>query len=122
MHKVFLSATSEDLAEYREAVHRAIDGLPSFQLVRMEDFGGRDANAKDLCRRLVRKSDLFVGLIGHYYGSCPPNDPISFTELEYRTAIEANLPRLMFVAPEDFAIPAHLRETLLLRAPASTSP
>ena len=111
MHKVFLSSTSEDLAGYRDAVHRAIDGLPGFQLVRMEDFGGRDATPKDLCRRLVRECELFVGLIGHYYGSCPPNDNISFTEFEYRTAIEANLPRLMFVAPEDFAIPARLRET-----------
>ena len=49
MYKVFLSSTSRDLEAYREAAHRAIDGLPGFQLVKMEDFGARDANAKDLC-------------------------------------------------------------------------
>jgi hypothetical protein len=111
MYKVFLSSTSRDLADYREAVHRAIDGLPGFQLVKMEDFGARDANAKDLCARLVRECDLLVGLMGHYYGSCPPGETISFTELEYRTATEAVLSRLMFVAPEDFPIPASLRES-----------
>jgi Domain of unknown function (DUF4062) len=111
MYKVFLSSTSRDLADYREAVHRALDGLPGFQLIKMEDFGARDASAKDLCTRLVRDSDLFVGLMGHYYGSCPPNETISFTELEYRTANDAGLPRLMFAAPDEFPIAASLRES-----------
>lgn len=70
MYKVFLSSTSRDLKSYREAVHRALDGMPGFALVKMEDFGARDANAKDLCARLVRESDVLVGLMGHYYGSC----------------------------------------------------
>jgi len=111
MYKVFLSSTSKDLAEYREAVHRAIDGLGLFQLIKMEDFGARDASAKDLCARLVRECDLFVGLMGHYYGSCPPGEAISFTELEYREAMAADMPRLMFTAPDDFPIPASLRES-----------
>lgn len=110
-YRVFLSSTSRDLVEYREAVHRAIDGLPGFQLVKMEDFGARNASPKDLCAGLVRDCDLFVGVIGHYHGRCPPGEPISFTELEYRTATSANLPRLMFVAPDDFPIPASLRES-----------
>ncbi len=110
MYKIFLSSTSCDLDGYREAVHRAIDGLAVFTLVKMEDFGAQDANAKDLCERLVRESDLLVGLMGHYYGSCPPGETISFTELEYRTAAAEGLPRLMFVAPDDFPIPARLRE------------
>jgi hypothetical protein len=111
MYKVFLSSTSRDLDAYREAVHRAIDGLPGFTLVKMEDFGARDANAKDLCEGLVRECDLLVGLMGHYYGSCPPGDTTSFTELEYRTATAAGLARLMFVVPDDFPIPARLRES-----------
>src|SRR5688572_19364661 len=111
MYKVFLSSTSRDLADYREAVHGAIDGLPGFQLVKMEDFGARDANAKDLCARLVRECDLLVGLLGHYYGSCPHGETTSCTELEYHTAKAAELPRLMFVAPDDFPIPARLRES-----------
>ena len=103
-------STSRDLKSYREAVHRALDGMPGFALVKMEDFGARDANAKDLCARLVRESDLLVGLMGHYYGSCPPNHATSYTELEYRTAKDAGLPRLMFAAPDDFSCPISLRE------------
>jgi hypothetical protein len=45
-YKVFLSSTSRDLEPYREAVHRVIDGLPGFQLVKMEDFGARDATRR----------------------------------------------------------------------------
>ena len=111
MYKVFLSSTSRDLEAYREAVHRAIDGLPGFTLVKMEDFGARAASAKELCAGLVGKCDLFVGLMGHSYGSCPPGETVSFTELEYRTASAAGLPRLMFVAPEEFLIRAGLRES-----------
>jgi hypothetical protein len=71
IYKLFLSSTSSDLADYREAVHRALDGLPGFQLIKMADFqlikmadfGARDFSAKDLCARLAGDSDLFVGLM-----------------------------------------------------------
>ena len=111
MYKVFLSSTSRDLADYREAVHRAIDGLPGFQLIKMEDFGARDANAKDLCARLVQESDLFVGLMGHYYGSCPPDEPSPSPSWSTGPRRMRGLPRLMFAAPDDFPIPASLRES-----------
>jgi Domain of unknown function (DUF4062) len=110
MYKVFLSSTSRDLAAYREAVHRAIDRLDGFVLVRMEDFGARDTTPRELCERLISESQVLVGLLGHYYGSCPPNEELSFTELEYSAAVAAGLPRLMFFAPDDFPIPASLRE------------
>ncbi len=52
MYKVFLSSTSRDLEAYREAVHRAIDGLPGFSLVKMEDFGARAAEREGALRPL----------------------------------------------------------------------
>jgi WD40 repeat protein len=110
MYKVFLSSTSRDLTAYREAVHRAIDRLDGFILVKMEDFGARDETARDLCARLVGESQVLVGLLGHYYGSRPSDQAHSFTELEYRAAVASGLPRLMFFAPDDFPIPASLRE------------
>jgi Domain of unknown function (DUF4062) len=63
MYKLFLNSTSRDLADYRESVHRALDGLPGFQLIKIEDFGARDFSAKDLCARLAGDADLFVGLM-----------------------------------------------------------
>ncbi len=83
MYKVFLSSTSRDLTAYREAVHRAIDQLDGFSPIMMEHFGARDENARGLCARLVGESQILVGLLGHYYGSCPPDEELSFTELEY---------------------------------------
>jgi HAMP domain-containing protein len=111
MYKVFLSSTSRDLQAYRDAVRKAIAGLDGFEVVGMEDFSARDAAPKAFCVRLVGESDVLVGLLGHYYGSCPPLETTSFSEIEYRTARDAGRPRLMFVAPDGFLIPANLRES-----------
>jgi hypothetical protein len=108
--KVFLSSTARDLAEYRELVYRAIEGLDGYHCVRMEDFGARDWEADAFCRAKVAECDLFVGIVGHLYGSCPPGTEQSYTEREYEAAVAAEVPRLMFIAPEDFRLPANLRE------------
>jgi hypothetical protein len=110
-YKVFLSSTSKDLAAYRQAVHGAIDALDGFELIHMEGFGARDTDARGIDEQKLREADLLVGLMGHCYGSSPPDDPISFTEQEYDFARRRDLPRLMFVAPDDFPVPQHLIES-----------
>ncbi|TEU19472.1 MAG: DUF4062 domain-containing protein [Anaerolineales bacterium] len=108
---VFLSSTARDLAQYRETVTDAINGLDDYKCVRMEDFGARDWAADDFCRAKVAECNLFVGVVGHLYGSCPEGSEQSYTEREYEAAIGAEMPRLMFIAPEDFPLPAHLIES-----------
>ena len=76
----------------------------------MEDFGARDSAPDDFCRENAWGCDVFVGIVGHLYGSSPPESQKSFTELEYDDAIQSKRPRLMFLAPENFPIPASLRE------------
>ena len=110
MRKVFLSSTSKDLIEYREAVAKAIHGLDGYHCVRMEDFGARGLQALEFCRGKVRECELFVGILGLLYGSCPDGVKLSYTEDEYVTAMEAGIPRLMFVSPEDFDVSGALRE------------
>ena len=56
----------------------------------------------------VRESQLFIGILGHCYGSRPPDDERSFTEIEYDTAVTEGLPRLMFVAPDAFPTAANV--------------
>ena len=107
---VFLSSTARDLAKHREAVYRAIEGLDGYHCKRMEDFGARDREADDFCRAKVAECDLLVGIVGHLYGSCPPGSEQSYTEQEYEAAVIAEIPRLMFLAPEDFPLPAKLIE------------
>lgn len=47
---VFLSSTSKDLTQYREAAYRAIERLDGYHCVRMEDFGARNWRADAFCR------------------------------------------------------------------------
>ncbi|HEY0526589.1 MAG TPA: DUF4062 domain-containing protein, partial [Stellaceae bacterium] len=110
MIKVFVSSTGKDLQRYRDAVCRAIARLDGFVSVRMEDFGARDEMPLAVCLSEVAAADLFVGITGQCYGSHPPDSLTSFTEHEYDAAVAAGKPRLMFVAPHDFAVPANLRE------------
>ena len=54
----------------------------------------------------MRDCDIFVGLIGLRYGSPVRDRPeVSYTELEFETATEAGLQRLMFLLDEDAALP-----------------
>jgi hypothetical protein len=107
---VFLSSTAKDLSEYREASYHAIEGLDGFHCIRMEDFGARDWVSEEFCRAKVAECDIFVGIIGHLYGSCPEGSEKSYTEMEYDSAVRSGKPRLMFVAPDDFSIPVRLIE------------
>ncbi len=109
--KVFLSSTGRDLSEYREAAYKAIEGLEGYHCVRMEDFGARDWVADEFCRTKVAECDLFVGILGLCYGSSPKGKQKSYTEREYEAAIAAKLPRLMFLAPDDFPVPGDLIES-----------
>lgn len=108
----FLSSTGADLFNHREAVFAAVQKLDGWKCIRMEDFSARDAPPLAECRAKVAASDLFIGLIGHYHGSCPPkpDHALSFTEHEYAEAERLGKPRLMFLASTDFPMPAKLRE------------
>ena len=106
---VFLSSTARDLARYREAVAKAINGLDGYKCIRMEEFGARPKEPDAFCREKVAKCDLFVGIVGLCYGSVAP-DGRSYTEQEYDAAVAKGIPRLMFIAPDDFALPGNLRE------------
>ncbi|RPH55863.1 DUF4062 domain-containing protein, partial [bacterium] len=107
---VFLSSTARDLGPHRDAVAQAIAALDGFHLVRMEDFGARDWQADDFCRARVAECDVFLGLIGHLHGSSPEGREASFTEREYDAAVEAGIPRLLFLLSDDFPMPSSLRE------------
>jgi hypothetical protein len=113
--KVFLSSTFRDLQAYRAELSEALRKLDGWHSIRMEDFGARDSQAADFCRAKVAECDLFVGIVGHLYGSSPPGSEISYTVIEYEEAVRLDRPRLIFRAADDFPVPASLIEDEIRR-------
>jgi Domain of unknown function (DUF4062) len=106
--QVFVSSTGFGLRSFRDVARDVIEnfrheGLRCFEPVMMEDFGAEDAPAREACAGKVRECDLLVGIVGIRYGDHPPDDQTSFTEIEFQTAVEHGLSRLMYLLHEQVA-------------------
>ena len=106
--RVFVSHTSE-LRDYPPgnsyvaAVERAISAA-GHVIVDMADFPAADRPPAQLCMDRVRGCEVYVGVLGTRYGSPVRDRPeVSYTELEFGTATEAGLDRLVFVLDEGAA-------------------
>jgi Domain of unknown function (DUF4062)/Predicted nucleotide-binding protein containing TIR-like domain len=100
--RVFISHTSE-LREFPQGesyvavVERAISAAGHL-IVDMADFPATDQPPAQISAERVRGCDVYIGLLGTRYGSPVRDKPeVSYTELEFNTATEAGLPRLMFL-------------------------
>jgi hypothetical protein len=110
--QIFLSSTYEDLIPYREAVRQALRGLAAWTCVSMEEFTAEPQRTAAFCCKKVQECDLYVAIIGHVYGSCPSDCDVSFTEIEYDAAVASNKLCLVFLAPDNFGIPANILKKL----------
>ena len=106
--RVFVSHTSE-LRDYPlgnsyvAAAERAISA-EGHVIVDMADFPAADQPPAGLCVDRVRGCDVYVGVLGTRYGSPVRDKPeVSYTELEFGTATEAGLDRLVFVLDTEAA-------------------
>ncbi|MFT4215176.1 MAG: DUF4062 domain-containing protein [Microbacterium sp.] len=96
LYDVFLSSTQRDLSEERRAISQAMLRT-TFRPVQMETFPATRHRAEKLISDLVLVSDFVVLIIGTEYGSIIPESDMSFTELEYRRAIDSGIPVLIFL-------------------------
>jgi hypothetical protein len=107
---VFVSSTKIDLEEYRLAIR---DYLPRFDLLfrGMEIFGARHEAPRDVMLGELHGSDLLVGILGHSYGSRDRATGLSYSQLEYRTAVELGLPVRMFAMADEHPRPHRSQTT-----------
>lgn len=94
-YQVFISSTFEDLQEERSEVMQALlelDCIPAG----MELFPASNEDQWSLIKRVIDDCDYYILIIGGRYGSCN-NEGISYTEQEFRYAIETNKPIISFL-------------------------
>ena len=69
-------------------------------------FTAREGKEADYRQDLMRRCDIYVGLIGLRYGPPMRDQPeVSYAELEFDIATGAALPQLVFLLEEDPAVP-----------------
>lgn len=100
-YQVFVSSTYEDLQEERHEVMQALlelDCIPAG----MELFPASNEDQWSLIKRIIDDSDYYIVIIGGRYGSTNESG-ISYTEMEYRYAVEMEKPIIAFLhkKPED---------------------
>ena len=106
--QVFVSSTYEDLQKERQEVMHALlelDCMPSG----MELFPAANEDQWSVIKSVIDDCDYYLVIIGGRYGSLGPNG-LSYTEMEYRYAVESGKPCLAFIHAEPGSLPANRTE------------
>ena len=67
----------------------------------MEIFGARTAEPIQTCVEEVKKSRIFIGILGMRYGSIESESGKSFVQIEYETAVSEKIDTLMYIIDEE---------------------
>jgi formylglycine-generating enzyme required for sulfatase activity len=120
---VFISSTSEDLLEYREAAAKAIRNF-GLHAVDMSDFPASACPPLEVCRERVGKAELVVVVVAHRYGWVPLGGPDfhSVTWLECLHAVSLGKDVLAFLVDPKLEWPEHRKEAYRLAAAATQNP
>ena len=113
--KVFVSSTTKDLGEARKKVCEQLLQL-DIQPVSMDWYASDPQTPQQLDDDKVKGCDAVVIVVGHLYGSSPPGEDKSFTELEYEAAVSSGKEVFAFLASDEFQVPPGLRENDATRA------
>jgi nucleoside 2-deoxyribosyltransferase len=94
-YQVFVSSTYEDLQEERQEVMHALlelDCIPAG----MELFPAANEDQWTLIKQVIDDCDYYIVIVGGRYGSVDA-DGMSYTEKEYRYALEKDKPVIGFL-------------------------
>ena len=95
-YQVFVSSTYEDLKTERQAAISCLldmDCIP----VGMEQFPASSLSQWEYIKKMVDMSDYYLLIVAGKYGSIDPEENISYTEKEYRYAVNKGMPVLAFL-------------------------
>jgi hypothetical protein len=107
-YQVFVSSTYQDLATERQEIMHALlelDCIPSG----MELFPAANEDQWSLIKGVIDECDYYIVVIAGRYGSLSPSG-LSYTEMEYRYAIDAGKPVIAFLHKEPDTLQAKLCE------------
>lgn len=113
-YQIFISSTYIDLADARAKVRDAILSMYHFP-VGMELFGAANEEQWQIISETIDTSDYYLLIIGQRYGSIIPEGSsdagISYTEKEFRYALEKGIPILAFLIDDDVSVKPRFVET-----------
>jgi hypothetical protein len=107
-YQVFVSSTFRDLQDERQEVMQALlelDCIPAG----MELFPAANEDQWTLIRKVIDDCDYYIVVIGGRYGSIGPSG-LSYTEMEYRYAVEQRKPVIAFLHKNPGSLPADRSE------------
>jgi transcriptional regulator with XRE-family HTH domain len=108
-YQVFVSSTFADLRPEREAVQKSLRKAGYF-VTGMEDFAASPGTAWDLITSFIEQSDYYLLVVAARYGSICPGSKLSYTEKEYRYAIERQKPCVAMLHESPGDIPNRLSD------------
>jgi hypothetical protein len=110
---VLLAQTTDDLDEDREQVRRYLNQY-GVRVLPDGIYPQGGLEFADAFRRDLKKSNLFVHLLGPLPSRQPPDLPGSYGQFQYQTAKAAGLPTLLWHRPDfDFTAVTHHDRSLL---------
>ncbi|SNX59081.1 protein of unknown function [Nitrosomonas ureae] len=104
-YQVFVSSTYNDLIEERAEIMQALlelDCMPAG----MELFPAANEEQWNWIKKVIDESDYYLVIIGGRYGTISNATGMSFTEMEYRYAIETVKPVIAFLHEDPSKIEA----------------
>ena len=108
-HQVFVSSTYLDLIEERSEVMQALLELECMP-AGMELFPAANDTQWDWIKKVIQESDYYIVIVAGRYGSLSKDEGLSFTEMEYRYAIEVGKPVIGFLVENPGQIPTKFSE------------
>jgi uncharacterized protein DUF4062 len=104
--KAFISSTSQDLGDYRQAAREVCNRLAIVPIV-MEEFESMGVGATAGSKHKLDDADVYVGIVANRYGYIEEGYDKSVTEIEFDHAGVRGLERLCFVADAAAQLPQY---------------